>query len=94
MLSNLVQAPDLSIVQNVETACRYEEVQGADRPHLSRERGNVDSLRDEPSRPNREGLTRRASDQQPEPFGRTYGYPSSYQRQQPPCLPSYKSGNR
>ena len=44
MLTNLAQITELSIVQIAETASRYEKARSAARLHLTRKRGDMDTI--------------------------------------------------
>ena len=46
LLTNLAHFLKLRIVPNVKTASRDKRVQNAAWPHLGRERGNLDAIRD------------------------------------------------
>ena len=46
MLANLAYLSKLSLVRNMETACRSSDLQHAARAHLGRERGDVDVIKE------------------------------------------------
>ena len=63
LLTNLASAMELSMLQNMETACRFERAQGAAWNHLARERGGLQITKDELVRINRGRLQQVATDQ-------------------------------
>ena len=66
MLTNLASILELSVLQNMETACRFEKTQSAAWPHLARERGGLQIIKDELVKINRDRLRQMANDQIPE----------------------------
>ena len=56
MLANLASVMELPVLQNMETACRFERAQNAAWTHLARERGSLQIIRDELVEVNRDRL--------------------------------------
>ena len=55
-LSNLASMHDLSVIRNMETACRFERTRGAARPNLAPERGRLQTIKEELVKINRDRL--------------------------------------
>ena len=73
LLANLASAIEISVIQNVETARRFKRPQGVARPHLARERGSLQAIKDELVKINRDRLHQRVNDQISEFAGRQKG---------------------
>ena len=63
MLTNLASILELSVLQNMETACRFEKSQSAAWSHLARERGSLQIIKEELVRINRDRLHQVVNDQ-------------------------------
>ena len=63
VLTHMARLADLSIAQNMETACGCEGVQHASRAHIAREKGDLDVIRAELAQINSERLRLCAQDQ-------------------------------
>ena len=63
LLTNLASILELSVLQNMETACRFERTQSAAWPHLARERGSLRTIKEELVKVNRDRLHQVANDQ-------------------------------
>ena len=63
MLTNLASMMELPMIQNMETASRLERTQSAAWPHLARERGSLQTIKDELVKVNRDRLQHVATDQ-------------------------------
>ena len=63
MLTNLASVMELSMLQNMETACRFERAQSAAWTHLARERGSLQIIKDELVKVNRDRLQQVVNDQ-------------------------------
>ena len=63
MLTNLDYVLEPSVIQNVETAQRFEKAQSAARTRLDRRRGNFRTIREEPAGMNGGGLKQCVADQ-------------------------------
>ena len=63
MLTSLASAMELSMLQNMETACRFERAQSAAWTHLARERGSLQIIKDELAKINRDRLQQVVIDQ-------------------------------
>ena len=59
MITNLGNVMGLGVVRNAGTAPLHEKVQNAAWSHLDRERGNVDTTRDDLTKPDRKRLSQR-----------------------------------
>ena len=66
LLKNLASIMELSVPQNMETACRFEEAQSAAWSRPARERGSLQIIKDELVMMNRDRLHQVANDQIPE----------------------------
>ena len=69
-LADLARIVEPGVTHNMETASRYGKLRRAAWAHLSRERGNVQAIREELARMNRERLTQCIRDQSAEFYGR------------------------
>ena len=56
VLTNLASSLELSVIENVETACRFERAQSAAWPHHGRERGSLLTIKEELVKINRDRL--------------------------------------
>ena len=63
MLTNLASIMELSVLQNMETACRFERTQSAAWSHLARERGSLQTIKEELVKVNRDRLHQVVNDQ-------------------------------
>ena len=63
MLTNLAAILELSVLQNMEAACRFEKTQSAAWSHLARERGSLQIIKEELVKINRDRLHQVVSDQ-------------------------------
>ena len=63
MLTNLASILELSVLRNMETACRFERTQSAAWSHLARERGSLLTIKEELVKVNRDRLHQVANDQ-------------------------------
>ena len=63
MQTNPACVMELSVLQNMETACRLERAQSAAWTHLARERGSLQIIKDELVKINRDRLHQVANDQ-------------------------------
>ena len=63
MLTNLASILELFVPQNMETACRFEKTQSAAWPHLARERGSLQIIKEELVKINRDRLRQVVNDQ-------------------------------
>ena len=71
MLTNLAHPLGLPATQNMGTASRFERPQSTAWTHLPGERGNLQTLEDEPIKINRDRLTRSIPDQGTDFMSRT-----------------------
>ena len=79
--TNFAHIVELSVVQNMETDSRFGEAQSADWPHLAREGGYVDIIREESAKLSRERLSQSVNDQRSEFSDRARGQSSGSSRQ-------------
>ena len=73
LLTNLASLVELSVIQNMETASRFERAQSAARPHLARERGSLQTIKEELVKMNRGRLHQCVNGQISEFAGRQKG---------------------
>ena len=63
LLTNLASILELSVLQNMETACRFERTQSSAWSHLARERGSLQTIKEELVKVNRDRLHQVVNDQ-------------------------------